>query len=125
MQRNSSAVKMVQPSRKKPKAVMAGDQLELQGRGESHPERAVGTERGRAERVAGLELPHPGQELGQAAVEEGEADDDVVTSPVNSLALAALRTNVVSAKALRPSGAGLAMAAGRRRDRTVRKCFEA
>ena len=72
----SSPVKMVQPSRKKPKASWLGTSLSCKDGGEGHPEGAVGTERGRPEGVAGPELPHPGQELGQAAVEEGQAEDE-------------------------------------------------
>ena len=50
----------------------------------------------------------------------------VAWSPPKSLALTALRTNVVSAKALRPSGAGLAMAAPVAATATgPSKCFEA
>src|SRR3954447_12635221 len=50
--------------------------VELDEGPERQPERAVGRERDGAERVAGAELPHAGQDLRQAAVGEGEAEDD-------------------------------------------------
>src|SRR4051795_1239254 len=43
---------------------------------ERQPEGAVGREGHGTERVAGPELPHAGQELRQAAVGQGEAEDD-------------------------------------------------
>ena len=43
---------------------------------ERQPERAVGRERGRAERVAGAELPHAGEQLREPAIGEREAEHD-------------------------------------------------
>jgi hypothetical protein len=54
---------------------------ELHERPERQPERAVGRERGRAERIAGAELPHPGQHLGEPAVGERHAEHDRLAAP--------------------------------------------
>jgi hypothetical protein len=43
-----------------------------------YPEGRVGGEHGRAKGIAGTVLPHAGQQLGEAAVEDGQADDDGV-----------------------------------------------
>ena len=70
------------------------------------PEPAVRRERGGAEHVAVAELPHPRQQLDEAAVEERERRS---RSPSGmKVALCPLSRNVVSANAARPSGAGSA-----------------
>ena len=50
--------------------------VELLERPERQPERAVRRERDRAERVAGAELPHAGEQLRQAAVGQRQAEHD-------------------------------------------------
>ena len=52
---------------------------------EREPEGAVGREGHRAEGVAGAELPHAGQELREAAVGQGEAEDDRLATGADEL----------------------------------------
>jgi hypothetical protein len=51
-----------------------GHQDERHEEPQRHPKATVGRERGGAEDVAVPEFPHPGEELGEAAVEEGEPE---------------------------------------------------
>ena len=51
---------------------------EHDGDAESEPEAAVGRERGRAKDVPVPELPHTGEQLGNASVEEGQSDPEDV-----------------------------------------------
>ena len=53
---------------------------ELDERPERQPERAVGREGDGAERVAGAELPHPGEQLREPAIGEREPEDDGLTA---------------------------------------------
>jgi hypothetical protein len=64
-----------------------GDALleELHEGPERQPERAVGREGHGAEGVAGAELPHPRQQLGEAAVGQGETEDDRLAALANQV----------------------------------------